>query len=1284
MNAHDLGQAQCTSIGAKGSTPSIDIKLDKKIYSAVVDTGASVSLIAEKLVDKYPIKHNRLTVVDANNQPINIIGEIDITVKTPDEMLTDSMLVVGNNSKVTIDLLLGMNLLKYANLDFPRGQIQFRKERTSAEPPIKNPEGIYIELLGTTMKTEKQKGKILQAKQESISQEENEINLHLTHDIEIDPNTVTVMAIKAPAWCKEGTYLTLHTTEHKKKQLVTANIVTKVDRGRLNINVISFNDKPVKLTQGTMLCLANVDNNEALNIVTSVTEDDQQPVTTGTDEVQRPLRPLTKNDICCEDESMTDDVLSLVNKYRNNCWLPGETLGLYKGDQLEIELRDPTVVVNKAPYRIHHAQKEPLNKVIKGMLKDGIIKRSKSVFNSPLIIVSKKNGEIRPCIDFRELNSVTKPVTYPIPRISDLLNSIGTDSLVISSLDLASAYHQCSILEQDRPKTAFTVENSKYEFTRVPFGLTSAPSFFSRIINTVLHDEIGLNTICYMDDILVMSPDKESHMKKLESVLQKLNKANLKLKIQKCRLFTERVPFLGFQLTSKGLTMDNDRQSVIRNLPNPTSKKEVMALLGLTNYYRQFVRNYADITRPLCDLLRKGSNFKWTDKHTQAVTKLKTELCKPTILKFPDYSKSFHIQSDASLKGISACLLQEHAGKLHPVSYISKGLTDTQQQYSATKREALALLFALTKYQYIIRYYKVEAYTDHRPLLGLITKPTKDAALTRWCLSIQEYNIILHYLPGSANYFADTLSRLVDIRNGCEEVTQVMEDKLLQKISMITEEEVTEKEMSNQSQFDSLVPIKVPWSEKELRKEQQDDEQCKKLRKSMKENAKENTSKLSSFRVYNNVLYVHRTLKRSSSTEELLVPYIPDKLMERAFKIIHNDITSGHKNAERTIKLFRRNFYNGQEAKYIKEKCHQCPLCIQAKGLPKPVPISKYPIPHKPFTTVSSDILGPLPLTQNGNKYVVTFRDFTTRYAIFYPIPYKDSDEIIRALRQTIAHYGSFRTLLTDNAPEYKSEKLRKFCAFYNIKKREIVPYHPSSQGLAERLNREIAKLLRIYVQDLSVTDWDELLPTLQLTINTTFNATIQDSPFYALYGYESPTTEITTHKHDYGEDYLSGHLNRVSKIRQHCRKHLLRNQDQYTARTNNARKEKTINIGDRVYANLRNRTPQSKINLPIAGPFLVTGTRGKGVTIENQVTNEDYLVHPDTLITGINPTQSEPKQVITPQSVEDQVTPDPLTLTNNDSQLKGKASTPSAESDTNTPRYHPRYNLRPLNNKTS
>ena len=325
---------------------------------------------------------------------------------------------------------------------------------------------------------------------------------------------------------------------------------------------------------------------------------------------------------------------------------------------------------------------------------------------------------VRICVDFRQLNKITEDIKYPLPVINDIVNSLN-DQSIFSSIDLVSAYWQCEITKNLAKMTAFSTKSKHYQYKRLPFGSKNAPIYFSKIINSVLYDILGDKILCYLDDIIVFSKKEEDHLANIESILVRLINSNLKIKFSKCNIFAKKLKFLGFQISKEGLSIEIERQIIIHELKNRKTKSELQSFLGSLNLYRSFVKNVASISQPLYTLLKENTKFEWTEEHTQAVTKLKSILTKPPILKFPNYTKPFYLLTDASNLGIGAVLMQEENDILFPISYISKSLTKSQSNYATSKLEMLAVVHALQQYRHIILNYDTTLYTDHKTLIHM-------------------------------------------------------------------------------------------------------------------------------------------------------------------------------------------------------------------------------------------------------------------------------------------------------------------------------------------------------------------------------------------------------------------------------------------------------------------------------------------------------------------------------------------------------------------------------------
>ncbi len=303
------------------------------------------------------------------------------------------------------------------------------------------------------------------------------------------------------------------------------------------------------------------------------------------------------------------------------------------------------------------------------MLKQGVIRPSNSPWASPIVIVKKKDGTDRFCIDFRKLNQITRKDAFPLPNITEILDQLGK-AQIFSSLDLASGYWQIPMLDRDKEKTAFTTFMGLFEWTVMPFGLTNAPATFQRAMQFVLTGLQGKSCLVYIDDILIYSPSFEQHCKDLTEVFECLKTHNLKLKPKKCFFGRKELAYLGHIISKNGVKPDPAKVEAVENLSTPTSLKELQSFLGLVSYYRKFIMDFATVAEPLYQLHRKGTHYYWSEETEEAFQHLKSLLVEAPVLVFPDFSKSFIITSDASGVGLGAVLSQIGADALeHPVAF---------------------------------------------------------------------------------------------------------------------------------------------------------------------------------------------------------------------------------------------------------------------------------------------------------------------------------------------------------------------------------------------------------------------------------------------------------------------------------------------------------------------------------------------------------------------------------------------------------------------------------------
>ena len=406
------------------------------------------------------------------------------------------------------------------------------------------------------------------------------------------------------------------------------------------------------------------------------------------------------------------------------------------------------------PRRIPAHFRDEIQNQLQDMLARNIIRVSSSPWLAPAVYVPKKNGDIRICIDYRELKKRTIKDSYPLPLPDEVQDRLA-GSQIFSKLDLHSGYWQKPIREGDCLKTAFSPGPGMglYEFCRMPFGVTGGPSSFQRLMDKVLH---GLPFVTsYIDDILVHSKDIQHHKEHLEQVFARLSGAGLTLRGAKCQIGMKEVPYLGHVFSAAGMVPDANKIAAVRDWPTPKDVSEVRQFIGLASYYRRYVKGFADIATPLHQLTEKTSQFLWTESCQAAFEMLKKSLTQAPVLCYPSFDKTFILQTDASAVGIGAVLEQE--GQV--VAYASRSLTLPERQYSVIERECLAVVFAVKQFRHYLLGQPFVLYTDHLPLQWLSAQKM-EGRLCRWALALQEFDFEIKYRRGSTNTNADALSRI--------------------------------------------------------------------------------------------------------------------------------------------------------------------------------------------------------------------------------------------------------------------------------------------------------------------------------------------------------------------------------------------------------------------------------------------------------------------------------------------------------------------------------------------
>ena len=428
----------------------------------------------------------------------------------------------------------------------------------------------------------------------------------------------------------------------------------------------------------------------------------------------------------------------------------------------DIDVGDATPI-KQHPYRLHPQKLKLIRSEIETLLHCGIIEKSNSPWSSPVLAVDKPDGSIRLVADMRKVNKVSLSDSYPLPRVDDLIDTIGRAKF-LTKWDLRKGFWQVPLTEKAKEICAITTQFGLFQFTVMPFGLKNAPATFQRLMNSVL-DGLQDFSVCFIDDICTYSNDWNSHLVHIRRVLERLQTACLTVNLSKCEFCNSSIKYLGHTVGSGQVLPSDAKVRDIVHFPSPSNKKMIRQFLGIVGFYRNFVRNFSEVTFPLTELLKENSKFDWTDSCEVAFTHLKHVLATPPVLAAPDFNSQFFLSVDCSDIGMGACLFQFHSEVSsksdiqRPVAYFSRKLLPNQQKYSTVEKECLALVSALHHFHVYVSVGTVTVFTDHNPLLYIDKMKSLSNRLFRWSIFLQNYDLQIKHIRGIDNKLPDFLSR---------------------------------------------------------------------------------------------------------------------------------------------------------------------------------------------------------------------------------------------------------------------------------------------------------------------------------------------------------------------------------------------------------------------------------------------------------------------------------------------------------------------------------------------
>lgn len=557
------------------------------------------------------------------------------------------------------------------------------------------------------------------------------------------------------------------------KDLQSPAAVITVKNGTFKTSVINYSDEKKLIMNNRPLLLEPIaqglTENSNICSLNKISVDDNID-----QELKQNLNKI-RTDHMNEEEKR--EIIKLCYNYRDIFHSENIPLSFTHTVKHELRLTDDTPIFVRS-YRQAPKQRKEIQNQVDNLLKQGIIRESISPWSCPVHIVPKKadaSGKVkwRLVIDYRRLNDRIIEDKYPLPNIHDILDRLGR-AQYFTTLDLASGYHQLEMHPNDIEKTAFTTERGHYEFLRMPFGLKNAPSTFQRLMDHILR---GLdNVFTYLDDVIIVSTSLQEHIEKLKLVFERFKVHNLKIQLDKSEFVQKQVNFLGHELTDQGLKPNKDKIKAVLNFPLPCNQKDIKSFLGLVGYYRKFIKDFAKLTKPLTSCLKKNAKVVHTEEFIDAVNKCKQILTNAPLLQYPDFDQPFILTTDASDVAVGAVLSQGNVGSDKPVAFASRTLSDTEARYSTIEKELLAIVWAIKYFRPYLYGRRFTIYTDHRPLMWLMSLKDPNSKLTRWRLKLAEYDYKVVYKKGKQNTNADALSRAKIYHNSMDSLAVNFDD----------------------------------------------------------------------------------------------------------------------------------------------------------------------------------------------------------------------------------------------------------------------------------------------------------------------------------------------------------------------------------------------------------------------------------------------------------------------------------------------------------------------------
>ena len=1031
----------------------LQVEVDGVKHAALLDSGCDITVVPVEVAMDKPLTRTKKRLYGVGGNPVPVLGSVKVMMKLGDREIELEALV----SRRVTEIMLGIDWMRKHQVlwRFGDGVIEIANQQ-------------YL-----------------------LTTRDNVVNcrrLIAVRDTYVPPRSEANVCTRyntkggfgnevASDWATEPMEL--------KQGLLVARTVLPRRHENLPVRVLNTGDREIYFAKGSEVA-------EATPVVVETVE--IEALAPPSFEHVEPLVDAVDTSVSAEEKSVLRTTLhEFADVFSKSEYDLGCT-GLAKHTIDTGDARPIKQTLRRQPF----AHLETIDKQVQDMLKTGIIEPSQSPWVSNVVIVTKKDGSARFCVDYRRVNEVTRKDAYPLPRIETCLDALG-GARYFSTFDLRSGYHQVKMDEADADKTSFVTRRGTFKFNVLPFGLTNAGATFQRVMDIAMS---GLNfSIClvYLDDIILYSSTVAEHLDRLRCLFAALRRANLKLKPSKCSLLQTEVSFLGHVVSNRGIATDPDKIRAVVEWPVPRSVAEVRSFLGLCSYYRRFVESFATVASPLHALTSKARSFEWTEECQRSFEELKRRLTSSPILAMPVDEGKYLLDTDASYGSIGAVLSQIQDGHERVIAYASRTLNKPEQNYCVTRKELLAIVYYMKGFRQYLLGREFVVRTDHAALQWLMRTPTPIGQQARWLDILGEFQFTVVHRPGRSHQNADALSRRPCKQCGAEpEETETLRLCAIQieNADHVAGHEWSVEALAEATGADPVLSVVRSWLQSDEGRPPWDDV--------VKESSALKTywTGYDRLKLESNVIY-----RKWYSHEGIVLRWqlvLPENLRKECIKCAHEGRTGGHLGPDRTAKQVQLRAYWvawGRDVKTFVRQCEPC-VCYKRGEAPKQGYLQAAPV-GEPWERVAIDITGPHPVSKAGNRYILTVLDHFSKWTEAFPIRNHEATTVAKILAdQVFARFGIPLQLLSDRGPEFEGALLKELCVALGIDKLRTTGYKPSTNGALERFHRTLNSMLAKVVAD-NHKDWDDRLQSVMAAYRASPHDSTGFTPNFVLLGRE-------------------------------------------------------------------------------------------------------------------------------------------------------------------------------------